>query len=141
MQGETKTMTQKIWAFMLALAAMPIAVLWSGSVQAQQRSFDVPAQEATKSIPEFARQAGIQISAPSERLKGMRTPAIRGALTTDEALGKLLEGTGLTYLYLDRNTIAIQVRPVARAARDDIARVAQGETTSGGSNSPGSTAG
>ncbi|MEJ7936150.1 hypothetical protein WG907_18135, partial [Sphingobium sp. AN558] len=40
---------------------------------AQQRTFDLPSQSATKSVPEFARQAGIQIVAPGKKLRGVTT--------------------------------------------------------------------
>jgi outer membrane receptor protein involved in Fe transport len=120
-------MTRKLSRSNFGWGAAIATLVLAAQAHAQQRAFDLPEQEATKSIPEFARQAGIQISAPSEQLKGMRTPAIRGELTTDEALDRLLEGTGLIYRYLDRHTIAIQSKPVAGIEQDGAVRVAQTE--------------
>lgn len=77
------------------LSAAIVSTLLASSAYAQQRTFDLPEQDAIKSIPEFARQAGIQISAPTEELKGMRTPRIEGELDVRAALEKLIEGTGL----------------------------------------------
>lgn len=74
-----------------ALAALVV----SGAACAQQRAFDVPAQDAVRAIPEFARQAGIQIIAPSAQLRGVRTPRLQGDLDTRQALRRLLQGTGL----------------------------------------------
>lgn len=71
---------------MLALATGAIA---------QQRTFNVPSQEAVQAIPEFARQAGIQITAPASNLRGVRTPAVTGDLDTRQALAVLLRGAGL----------------------------------------------
>ena len=62
---------------------------------AQEMAFDVPATEAIRAIPEFARQAGLQIVAPADELKGVITPAIRGNLEARAALKRLLIGTGL----------------------------------------------
>ncbi|MDY6922869.1 MAG: TonB-dependent receptor [Pseudomonadota bacterium] len=75
-------------------AALAILGLSTGAM-AQQRTFNVPSQEAVQAIPEFARQAGIQITAPASHLRGVRTPAVRGDLDTRQALTALLQGTGL----------------------------------------------
>ncbi len=44
----------------------------------QEVDFDVPAMEASSAIPEFARQAGLQIVAPADRLRGVQTAALKG---------------------------------------------------------------
>jgi iron complex outermembrane recepter protein len=62
---------------------------------AQTRAFKVPAQPAVSAIPEFARQAGVQILAPARDLEGVRTLAVVGDLEVRAALGRLLEGTPL----------------------------------------------
>lgn len=62
---------------------------------AQVRQFDVPSEDAGKSIPEFARQAQIQVIAPGEQLHGVSTPPIKGAYDVLAALDLMLKGTGL----------------------------------------------
>ncbi len=62
---------------------------------AQQRNFDVGAQDAVRAIPEFARQAGVQIIAPADQLIGVRLPAVRGDYDVRDALRQLLAGTNL----------------------------------------------
>ncbi len=79
----------------LQCALLAAGLCVSGVVWAQERSFDVPASDAVHAIPEFARQAGLQIVAPADELKGIRTPAIKGNLDARAALKHLLEGTGL----------------------------------------------
>src|ERR1700722_13115972 len=80
----------------LVSGAVAIAVLaWATSAFAQVRQFDVPSEDAGKSIPEFARQAQIQIIAPGDQLFGVITPQIRGAYDVSAALDLMLEGTGL----------------------------------------------
>jgi outer membrane receptor protein involved in Fe transport len=73
----------------VAVAALVIAQ----PASAQQRSFNVPAEDARQAIPEFARQAGVQISAPAET--GIKTNAVKGKLDIDAALRELIRGTGL----------------------------------------------
>jgi iron complex outermembrane receptor protein len=62
---------------------------------ADTRQFDVPSEDAGKSIPEFARQAHIQIIAPGDQLHGVVTPPIKGAYDVFVALDLMLKGTDL----------------------------------------------
>jgi iron complex outermembrane receptor protein len=72
----------------LALAAGPAAAV-------QPRPFNIPPSEAVRAIPEFARQAGVQIIAPARQLRGLRTPALRGLYEPRQALAQLIAGAGL----------------------------------------------
>lgn len=74
-------------AIMMAAGATP--------AMAQTRTFDVPAGPASRTIPVFAKQAGIQILAGGDTVKSKRTRAVRGNLPVEEALRRFLEGTGL----------------------------------------------
>jgi len=76
------------------------ALVWgalgvSPTLWAQQKQFDVPATQAVRAIPEFARQAGVQIVAPADEIRGILTPEIKGTLDVRAALKRLLVGTGL----------------------------------------------
>lgn len=79
----------------LAAGAATVALFAAVSAFAQVKSFNIPEEPATKAIPEFAAQAGIQIGAPASHLQGVRTRAVRGDLDTRVALKQLLQGTNL----------------------------------------------
>jgi iron complex outermembrane receptor protein len=59
------------------------------------RQFDVASADAGKSIPEFARQAHIQIIAPGDQLHGVITPPVKGTYDVFVALDLMLKGTDL----------------------------------------------
>jgi outer membrane receptor protein involved in Fe transport len=108
--------------FALLCNAATIAITWGSAVRAETHSFDVPAEEAGKSIPEFARQAGTQIVAPGEVLRGMTTQAVKGVLETHAALKVLLQGTGLSIVSDDGHIIALAALPKnQQAAREERA--------------------
>lgn len=92
------------------LAAAGVAL--PSAAFAQQRAFDLPAQPATKSIPEFARQAGIQIIASGSRLRGVRTARVRGTYDIRAALTLLLRGTGLAVVADRGTTIVLGDAPI-----------------------------
>jgi outer membrane receptor protein involved in Fe transport len=93
---------------LLASSALLAVLSWTHSAAAQTRTFNVPAEDAVKAIPEFARQAGIQIVAPGDALRGVRTPAINGSLELHAALNTLLAGTGIEIASDDGQTIILR---------------------------------
>ncbi|MDB5740320.1 MAG: hypothetical protein JWP16_1360 [Alphaproteobacteria bacterium] len=85
------------------------ALLCSSAARAQPRPFDIPAEDAGRSIPELARQAGIQIIAPGQALHGMVTPAIKGQFEVQDALAQMLSGSKLSVASDDGHTIILAV--------------------------------
>ncbi|MBA4759618.1 TonB-dependent receptor [Sphingosinicella sp.] len=114
-------MTVGYWKSAAAVGAAVISIAVSTPVRAQQRAFDVAAQDARKAIPEFARQAGIQISAPTGKLRGVKTRAIKGSFDTRAALRMLIDGTGLTIVSDDKALIVLGYRPKAGERRNNPA--------------------
>lgn len=92
------------------MAAVAASALFATAADAQEMRFNVPSQEANKSIPEFARQARLQIIAPAAGLRGVRTQAVQGTLDAREALSALLEGTGLEIGADNGSTVALRVK-------------------------------
>nr|WP_246623846.1 TonB-dependent receptor [Sphingomonas colocasiae] len=62
---------------------------------AQLRNFDVPAQEAGRGVAALARQADAQILISGRDARGKRTQAVKGSMTIEQALDRLLRGSGL----------------------------------------------
>ena len=89
-------------ALLIAASSLP------GSAWALNAVFDVPSQSALTAIPEFARQAGVQIVAPADDLKKVRTPAIRGAMDVHTALARLIANTGLEVAAVNGSAITLR---------------------------------
>lgn len=86
---------------------------------AQQRTFNITAGDANSTIPLFARQSGIQIIAPAERLQGIRTPSIVGNIDTRVALRQLLQPTNLVIVADDGSVVVLKEqaqKPLTRTA-------------------------
>lgn len=99
-----KPLSRAIHSALAATAAMALA---AAPALAQQRDFDLPASDAATILPDFARQARIQIVAPADQLDGVRTSALRGSMDVRAALDHLLDGTGLHVASDDGRTIAL----------------------------------
>jgi outer membrane receptor protein involved in Fe transport len=79
----------------------------------QQHVFDLEAEDAVKAIPEFARQADIEIVAPAASLAGIRMPAIKGTYNIRVALEMLLANTDLEIGSDEGGVITLHRRPRA----------------------------
>jgi iron complex outermembrane receptor protein len=93
---------------LLLASAVTMALTSTPQAMAQQRQFNVPAQPAVSAIPEFARQAQVQIIAPAASLDGVQTPAVVGEQDLRAALRTLLSGTSLVVTSDDGSVILLQ---------------------------------
>lgn len=117
---------------MASVAAMAV-VFYASPAMAQTRSFNVPAQSAELGIPMFAKQAGLQILADGDAVRNKRTNAVKGEMPVDEALRRLLAGTGLvvgpddgTGILIIRAAAATQTQSeIQDAPSEDIVVTAQ----------------
>lgn len=104
---------------LLAAGTAVLAMSIAGESVAQQRVFNVPAQRAATSIPEFARQAGIQITAPARAVADIRTPSLQGEMDVREGLRRILHGTNLEIAADQGNVIILRARD---AFRDNVSQ-------------------
>ncbi|TAJ93035.1 MAG: TonB-dependent receptor [Reyranella sp.] len=75
---------------------------------APQRAFNIPAQSLERALILFGQQSGRQIAADGTMLRGVSTSGVQGTMSVEEALRRLLAGTGLTYSGIDGGTITLQ---------------------------------
>jgi outer membrane receptor for ferric coprogen and ferric-rhodotorulic acid len=112
----------RIGGFGLALlASTAISLTTAADVRpaaAQQASatinYSVPAGSLGKAISRFGDRSNLQVLYPANLVRGKTSPGVSGNLTREEALGKLLAGTGLSYRFTAANTVTI-VDPTAAA--------------------------
>lgn len=71
------------------------AIACSAPAAAQVRDYNVPAESASKAIATLARQGNVQILLPGRTAKGVRTHAVTGSMSIEDALATMLAGTGL----------------------------------------------
>ncbi|MFS3137785.1 STN domain-containing protein [Gluconacetobacter sacchari] len=61
------------------------------------RTYNISAQPLGSALLSFGKQSSLQLTAPGELLRGVKTSGVHGQLTSQQALGQLLAGTGLSY--------------------------------------------
>ncbi|MCP5531524.1 MAG: hypothetical protein H7A44_13925, partial [Opitutaceae bacterium] len=106
----------------LLRAALAGALLLSVAFAAdsKRKSYDIPAGDAGQALREFSAVSGLEVLFAAEAVRGVRTAAVRGDLTAQEAIELLLADTGLTATQ-DRATGAFAVRKAMAPKADDAA--------------------
>lgn len=94
-----------------ALAAAALMMLQSGQVAA----FDVPPGPAVPSINRLAAQGGLDVVIAAD-LSGRRTPALRGRMTSQTALDRLVRPLGARAVRIGEGMYRIEAapRPISR---------------------------
>lgn len=78
-----------------------------------ERDFDLPAGTLAAALEAFGTQSGLHLAYPPELMAGREARAVRGRMGWNEALAGVLDGSGLEYVPIDRDSVA--VRPIAGA--------------------------
>jgi TonB-dependent siderophore receptor len=84
----------------------PQAILLAQSDQ--RRRFEIPPQPLSRALALFGQQAGLQVAVDSAAIAGLSTAGVSGAMSVDDALGRLLAGTGLAWQYTSASAISIE---------------------------------
>ncbi|WP_446808982.1 TonB-dependent siderophore receptor [Methylomonas sp. 2BW1-5-20] len=71
-------------------------------------SFDIPAQALVAALPKLAAQSGVQIFYAHDSVAGHSGPALRGTMTLNEALSKLLSASGLSFAIAGDGSVSIK---------------------------------
>jgi iron complex outermembrane receptor protein len=90
---------------------------------------DIPPQALAPALQALVKERNIQLVYRSELIGDQRTAGASGDLTAVEALGQLLNGTGLAYKYLDEKTITILAAGSPDSPANEGARASDGVAT------------
>lgn len=118
----------------VCLSMVGLAAAADAQAAAIKMPTNIPAQGLGPALKTLAKDRGFQVVFRSEVVGSARTQGAAGNLTTPEALTKLLEGTNLSFSYLDENTVTI----VSRAELESGAAAGPQDTPvpTGGPNKP-----
>lgn len=104
--------------YQLCIASALLAVAPAVEAQQQRYALSIPAQTLEGALVELAEVTGATLLYSSTLTRGLNSPAVTGDLTLQEALDRMLQGSGLDARFSNDNTVTL-----ARAANAGGARV------------------
>lgn len=97
---------------------------------------DLPAQSLDSALIQLARQTSLQFFYAPDTVAGLASPAVQGEMTPEQALQRLLQGSGVTYSKSGRNITlsrplsgATQLAPVQVSGEFDAVTEGTGSYT------------
>ncbi|GEP58560.1 TonB-dependent receptor [Reyranella soli] len=113
----------------IALATIGVFIATQASAQApivepapleaqagRTTTFDIPAQPLAQALTAFGQQAGLQIAVNAAAVSGKSSSAVAGAMTAEQALQRLLAGTGVSYRFTSPNAVTVSGGPDSSSA-------------------------
>lgn len=97
-----------------AAMAQTAAPVPAGQTAGALRSFDIPAQPLSSAVGTFSRQSGLQVTLASATARGVTVQAVKGSMSAEQALTRMLQGTGVQFR-MSGGTVVIGQGPAARA--------------------------
>ncbi|OHD05903.1 TonB-dependent receptor domain-containing protein [Sphingopyxis sp. RIFCSPHIGHO2_12_FULL_65_19] len=104
----------------LSLAAAIALSLPAQALAAEERAFDVPKGNLSAVLPVVSRQAGVSISVVDAKLWQARVKRVRGRMSVEKAIQRLLDGSDARAVRVSATSWRIERRP----ARSHLARAA-----------------
>jgi len=91
----------------IATAAHAAPLALHLSQKRTETAFDLPAQTLVESLHAIGKLTGINILIDLKMLDGLQAPALKGDLTADQAIARVLSGTGIRYRFIDERTVVL----------------------------------
>lgn len=91
--------------------SLAIATVFSAPIAIaveQNIAFDIPPQTLGGALNAYADAANVQLSYPAKLTTGLKSPGVSGQFTAQQALQKLLTGTGVTSKATENGTITLE---------------------------------
>ncbi|WP_095112641.1 TonB-dependent receptor [Pseudomonas sp. Irchel 3H7] len=102
-----------------ALALLPMSVALAAetvSNQAQKQfNFSLAAKPLPQALSDFSRVTGQSVVYTDEAPYGLTAPAVNGQMSAEQALQRLLSGSGLSFRRTDSHTLALEPKPTEGA--------------------------
>ncbi len=124
-------------AYLKSILVGTASVLFFAAAQAED--FDIPAGNLSAALDAYSAQTGISLMVSSDAVKGLHTKGVKGDLTANDALSRILSGTGFATRRYSPDSVALirsssqqsevvtdtsmqlaQVAPVSRAAIETV---------------------
>jgi iron complex outermembrane recepter protein len=92
------------------LALVTASLLMCGQAGADQsgKHYRIPAQSLNTALLRFAADSDVEILYDTDQMRGLSSNGLDGNATPTQALSKLLQGSGMTYRFVDTKTVTIE---------------------------------
>jgi iron complex outermembrane recepter protein len=105
---EGTELAERLFHYSLPLMALLLMFLSSAANAGDvAKPYHIPAQPLSNALLQFAAESKLELIVKSDKLRGFKSSGLDGSMTPAQALSQLLQGSGMTYRFVDANTVTI----------------------------------
>jgi iron complex outermembrane receptor protein len=104
-------------AFGASLATLSVMTASAQQSASARASFNIRPQPLAQALISFSSTTGVQLFFDANLVRGKQSPGAEGAMSSGQALARILSGSGLNYRFTNASTVTI-TGPVAGGAAD-----------------------
>src|SRR5579864_7455218 len=99
---------------LLSIGCLASSAVWAQTEAsgARTQTYHISAQALSTALQQFAAQSGVQLLFSESDVVGMKTTGLQGSFTKDQALQRLLAGSGLVFEFPKPDAVIIR-RPTS----------------------------
>lgn len=101
-------------AFVLCTTTAAVANASTMPALTEQHRFDIPAQSLNQALVKLSQQSGVSVFFAYDSVRPFKSRPVRGSLTTQEALDRLIEGTTLRISGVGPRAVSISAAQASR---------------------------
>ncbi|NOU20306.1 MAG: TonB-dependent receptor [Methyloglobulus sp.] len=75
------------------------------------RQYHIPAQSLNNALMQFAADSNLKLLLTADTVRGMSAKGLNGSMTPAQALTQLLQGSGMTFRFVDAKTVTVESVP------------------------------
>src|SRR4051812_37103482 len=100
------------------LLRLALCALAPATGLAQTATFNLPRQPLAESLRAVGAQTNVNVMVSAPLVDGKQAPALKANLSVNDALSRLLAGTGLEYHFINEQTVVIRDKTQAASVAD-----------------------
>ena len=75
------------------------------------QQYKIPAQSLNNALMKFAADSNLELIFSADTVRSLNAKSLDGTMTAEQALEKLLQGSGYTYRFIDHHTVTLEKMP------------------------------
>jgi iron complex outermembrane recepter protein len=109
------------------------ALALSGNIYAGDatRHYKIPAQSLNNALMRFAADSNLELVFTADKVRGLTANRLDGTMTAAQALTRLLQGSGMTYRFINAKSVTLEQQPSNFRKTGNVGEKPQPQSNSG----------
>ncbi len=103
--------TIKLFTHPTIFALFALLLIGNAYAEDTTRHYQIPAQSLNNALMRFAAESNLELVFTADKVRGMTANSLDGTMTADQALTRLLQGSGMTFRFINAHSVTLEQQP------------------------------